>query len=149
MNSLSRRNTGLPRRAFPAWSPFSLMDDLLRAEGFDSEATPSRFSARFDIKETEQSYELHADLPGIKQEDLDITLREGVLTISGKREEEKKSEGERWHSVERSFGKFARSFQLPEGVTEDDVSAELKNGVLTVSVKKPGEVKPKTIPVKS
>jgi HSP20 family protein len=75
-------------------------------------------------------------------------LQEGVLTISGERKREEKKEGESYHYIERRTGRFARSVRLPDGVKSDTVDASLKNGVLTITVDKAEEVKPRKIDVK-
>ena len=86
-----------------------------------------------------------ADLPGVKEKDLDLSLTGNRLTVSGKREEEKKEEDERWFTYERSYGAFSRSFTLPDGVDTEHVGAELKEGVLRVSIPKKPELKPRKI----
>lgn len=74
------------------------------------------FSAAFEVKETKEAFIFKADLPGIKAEDLDVVLTQNRLTIRGKREAEKSEKGETFYTFERSYGSFARSFTLPEGV---------------------------------
>lgn len=95
-----------------------------------------------DVKETEKEIVVHAELPGVKKEDIHIELHNGFLTISGERKEEKKEEAEKYHRVERSYGKFARSVAVPEGVTEEQVKAKIDNGVLEVTLPKPLVTKP-------
>ena len=99
------------------------------------------------MKETKDAYLFKADLPGVKDEDLDISLTGNRLTVSGHREEEKRDEGDRYYAFERSYGTFSRSFTLPEGVDTEHANAELKDGVLTISLSKRPEVKPKKIEV--
>ncbi|HYG68700.1 MAG TPA: Hsp20/alpha crystallin family protein, partial [Anaeromyxobacteraceae bacterium] len=106
------------------------------------------FVPSFEVKETKDAYVFKADLPGIREEDLDINLTGNRLTVSGKREEEKRSEEERYYAYERSYGSFSRSFTLPEGVDAEHVDAELRDGVLTVRIAKRPEVQPKRIEVK-
>lgn len=95
----------------------------------------------FEVRETDDAFLLRADLPGIRNEDLDISLTGNQLQISGKREHEQE-EGERqgqYYAYERSFGSFSRSFTLPESADLDQIRSDLKDGVLTVVVpKKPG-----------
>jgi HSP20 family protein len=100
------------------------------------------------VKETKDAYVFKADLPGIREEDLDISLTGNRLTVSGKREEEKREEDDRFYAYERSYGSFSRSFTLPEGIDVEHAQADLNDGVLTVSVPKKPEVKPKKIEVK-
>jgi HSP20 family protein len=106
------------------------------------------FLPSFEVKETKDSYVFKADLPGVKQEDLNISLTGNRLTISGQRNEEKKDEGETHYVHERSFGSFSRSFSLPEGIDAEHVQADLKDGVLNVVVPKKPEVQPKRILIK-
>jgi len=94
-----------------------------------------------DVKETDKEVMVHADLPGIKKEDINIELNDNVLTISGERKYEKKEENERFHRSERSYGKFVRSMQVPEGIKEQDIKAKFDNGVLELSFPKPAEQK--------
>lgn len=136
--------------------PFEMMQDLLRWDPFRelSRGVPggtelASFVPAFEVKETKEAYVFKADLPGVKEDGLDISLTGNRLTISGQREEEKKDEGERHFVYERSFGGFSRSFTLPEGIDAEHVQAELKHGVLNVVVPKKPEVQPRRITVKS
>jgi HSP20 family protein len=86
-------------------------------------------------------------LPGIKEKDIEISLTGNRLTLRGTREEEKREEKDTWFAVERSYGSFTRSFTLPAGADAEHANADLKDGVLTVSVPKRPEVQAKRIPV--
>lgn len=97
---------------------------------------------RCDLKETENTYEIHAELPGVKKEDVTIDVQrdcagQSALMIHGKKDQCKEEKGDTWHRTERSFGEFSRSFVLPEGVDPATISAKYENGVLTVGVPKP------------
>jgi HSP20 family protein len=105
------------------------------------------FDPAFEIKETKDGYTFKADVPGMKDGDIDISMTENRLTIAGKREAEKEEKGERFYTYERSYGSFSRSFTLPEGVEAGAVRADLKDGVLSVSVPKKPEAQAKKIPV--
>lgn len=105
------------------------------------------FVPAFEVKETKDAYIFKADLPGVKEENLDITLTGDRLTISGKRETEQQEESDRFYAYERSFGSFSRSFTLPEGVDVNNTTAELKEGVLHLRLPKVPEVQPKRIQV--
>jgi HSP20 family protein len=132
------------------WDPFRVMDALLRWDPLRGEGggySQGDFTPRFDIKETKNAFVIKADLPGIKDEDLNISLTGSQLTVSGKREEERREEGEHHYMVERSSGNFSRVFSLPEGVDADAVSADLKNGVLTLQIPKRPEAQPKRISI--
>ena len=101
-----------------------------------------------DIEEGEQEYHITAELPGLKKEDVKITLQEGVLTIHGERKQEKEEKGKRFHRVERAYGAFVRSFALPDVVDETRVSAEFKDGELHIRLPKSEKARPKAIEVK-
>ncbi|XP_076892339.1 16.9 kDa class I heat shock protein 3-like [Bidens hawaiensis] len=103
----------------------------------------SYYPARIDWKETPESHVFKADLPGLKKEEVKVEVEENrVLQISGERSREKEENDDKWHRVERSFGKFVRSFRLPENAKVDEVKASMENGVLTVTVPKHEVKKP-------
>src|SRR5260370_29515704 len=134
------------------WDPFEMMQELIGAEPFRELARggfgdAGSFVPTFDVKETKDSYTFKADLPGVKESDVEVSLSGNILTISGQREEEKKNEGDRYFAYERSYGTFSRSFTLPEGAETEHVRAELKDGVLTMVVPKKPEVQPRRIDV--
>jgi HSP20 family protein len=141
-------------REWEARSPFRLMRDLMGWDPF-SEMVPylpaggGEFSPSFEVKETKDAYLFKADVPGVKESDLDITVTGNRLTVSGKREAEKEEQTDRYYSYERSYGSFSRSFTLPEGVDVNGVRADLKDGVLALSVRKVPEVQPKKIAIQS
>src|SRR5581483_416135 len=107
------------------------------------------WSPNFEVKENKEGFQFKADLPGVKESDLDITLTGNRLSIHGKREAEKQDKGETYYTYERSYGDFTRSFTLPEGIDADHLHAELKDGVLTMVVPKLPEVKARKIEVRS
>jgi HSP20 family protein len=133
-----------------SWDPFA---GLLAEYGFPVQRFFDRevdgFVPRFEVKETKEALVLRADLPGVKSEDLDVSVQANVLTVSGKREQEKKATDETWHMVERMYGSFTRSFTLPEAVDTKGLDAELKDGVLTVTLPKAPEAKPQRVQIKS
>ena len=101
-----------------------------------------------DISETDGEYQIKAEIPDVKKEDVKVTLEDGVLTIQGERKHEKEEKGKKYHRVERSYGSFARSFTLPDLVDEEKVKAEFKDGVLNLQLPKSEKAKPKAIEVK-
>ncbi len=143
-----------PTRPEREWDPFRTMRDVLRWDPF-SEIAPRwfgdelGFNAAFEVKETKEAFLFKADLPGIKAEDLDVKLTQNRLTITGKREAEKTEKGDTFYTYERSYGGFARSFTLPEGVDGEKIEADLKDGVLSLKLPKKPEALPKQIDVKS
>jgi len=101
-----------------------------------------------DISETDGEYQIKAEIPDVKKEDVKVTLEDGVLTIQGERKQEKEEKGKKYHRVERSYGSFVRSFSLPEFIDEEKVKAEFKDGVLNLHLPKSEKGKPKAIEVK-
>jgi len=155
--AIHRENGNQPvvasRYAARDWDPFRAMRDLLRWEPF-AELAPNfaafesaAFSPAFDVKETKEAFVFRADVPGVKDADLDVKLTENRLSISGKRESEKTEKSDTFYATERSYGSFSRAFTLPDGVDADKIRAELKEGVLTLSVPKNPQSQPKKIAV--
>lgn len=101
-----------------------------------------------DMSETDTSIDVRVDLPGITAKDIDIQISGNVLTVSGKREEEKEEKGKTFHRVERRYGNFSRSVTLPTTVVESEVAAEYRDGVLTIKLPKTEEAKAHKIKVK-
>jgi HSP20 family protein len=101
-----------------------------------------------DIQETDKEYLIKAELPEISKEDVKVSIRDGVLTIEGERKQEKEEKSKRFHRVERSYGRFLRSFTLPSDADEKGVRADCKDGVLTIHVARSVAARPKAIEVK-
>jgi len=123
------------------WSPFDEREGGMMPSG--------AFSPAVEFKETGESYALKVDLPGIRDEDIEVSVMGNRISISGKREEEQAREGERFYAYEREYGSFTRSFTLPLDAKGDEVRAELKDGVLHVTVPKVPEVHPKHVAIKT
>jgi HSP20 family protein len=122
----------------------SLFDTPTRAVG----AAPTRrWVPAMDLVENEDHYVLHADLPGLSEQDIKIELDARVLTISGERRSERDDEQHGYRRIERSYGSFSRSLTLPAGVDGDAVAASFDKGVLEVRIPKPEQAKPRTIAV--
>jgi len=153
LNLIKRENRDVTRSATPEHrlDPFRMMDALLRWDPLRGEwggfGQSVEFVPRFDVKETKDAYVISADLPGVKDEDLNVSLNGNLLTISGTREEEHQEAGESYYAMERSHGSFARSFTMPDGVDGESVTADLKQGVLTVRIPKKPEAQPKRIAI--
>lgn len=109
----------------------------------------SAFTPAVDVHETEDSYLLSLDVPGIPQEAIKIEAHDGRLTISGERSSLNTSDEKHFKRVERSFGRFERSFQLPQNVDQTKIQARYENGVLEVMVPKAELAKPKSISIES
>jgi HSP20 family protein len=106
------------------------------------------FNPAFEVKETKDGYIFKADVPGVLERDLEITLQANRLTITGKRESEETKKDDTFYAYERTFGSFTRTFTLPEGADAEHVKAELKEGVLTLQIPKTEEAQPKKIAFK-
>jgi HSP20 family protein len=122
----------------------------LFSEAFDrssEEGNLTTWAPPVDIHETEQALVVKADLPDIKPEELDIRVENNILTIRGERKFEKKVDEGNYLRVERSYGAFSRSFALANTVNTEAIKADYKNGVLTLSIPKREEAKPKQIKV--
>ena len=135
----------------PFWGPFSDFDDLF--EGFLSPRRISRSAEgalvpAIDVSENDNEYVIKAEIPGVKKEDLHVSVQDGVLTINAesKYEEEEKKEG-RVIRQERRYGKYVRSMRLGKDVDSSNVKAEYKDGVLELKLPKVEEVKPKKIAI--
>ena len=119
-----------------------------RTPGFDSDETLSEWAPRVDVVENDDSFTIRADIPGLKREDIHVNVEKNTLSISGERSRETEQSGDRWYRGERSFGSFKRAFSLPATVDPENVGAEYKGGVLTVSLPKAEEARPRLIDVK-
>ncbi|MFN8162861.1 MAG: Hsp20/alpha crystallin family protein [Solirubrobacterales bacterium] len=106
-----------------------------------------RWIPAMDLVETEDNLVLRADLPGVDRDDIEIEVKDGVLTVSGERKAQHEEKREGFHRMERAFGRFARSLELPQGVAADSVRASFERGVLGVRMPKPAERKPTRIEI--
>jgi HSP20 family protein len=142
-----------PFRSFGSIDPFRRMREMLNVDPFAEMASgfPSMgrgFVPDMAVCEKSDCYVVSADLPGLAADDLNVEVTGNRLTISGKRDEEQRNEGERYWTYERSFGHFTRSFVLPAGTLPDELEARLNNGVLEVRIPKVKAEEAKRIPVK-
>lgn len=110
--------------------------------------TPTAWYPSVDIKENKDEFVVTAELPGLKKEDIHISYKDGLLTIEGERKKETEEKDVNYHRVERTYGKFSRSFQLPAMVKQDNIDAKYKDGILEIHLPKVEEAKPKEIEVK-
>ncbi|HET8566557.1 MAG TPA: Hsp20/alpha crystallin family protein [Solirubrobacterales bacterium] len=108
-----------------------------------------RWIPPMDLVETEDRLVLRADLPGVDRDEIEIEVKDGVLTVSGERKAQHEDKREGYHRVERSFGRFSRSLELPKGIDPQSVSAHFDKGVLEVRMPKPEERKPTRIEIGS
>ena len=150
MANITRGNggtVGLQRDPFAlareilGWDPF-FRTDLPR-----SVQQPSSFAPTFNVIEREDGYYLTADVPGVREEDIDVTVQDSYLVISGSRNAEERKEGDNYFIYERRYGNFSRAFALPENADSGSVEAHMKDGVLEVKVGKRESAKPRKIAV--
>lgn len=131
------------------WDPFS---ELSRVQDELSRAADGNWRRGFvpavDIYEDKESFSLRAELPGVKADEVHIDLDRHLLTLRGERKLEREDRKEGYHRIERSYGKFTRSFALPDTVDTEHIDANFKEGVLEVRIPKKASVQPKRIPVK-
>ena len=117
-------------------------------EGQEEQLAVPEWAPLVDISEDDLEYRIKAELPEVKKEDVKVTAEAGTLTIMGERKFEKEEKGRRYHRVERAYGSFGRSFSLPDDASPARVSAEFKDGVLTVHLVKDEKAKPQQVEVK-
>ena len=133
--------------------PFRMMRDMLRWDPFREMAPMfaamerNVYAPTFDVTENKDAYIFKADVPGVKQEDLEITLTGNRLQVSGKRDFETEEKKDTYYTYERQFGSFTRSFTLPEGIDTVHAKSELKDGVLTLVIPKTAAAQAKKIPI--
>ncbi len=146
--------------ALVRWDPFRELEDVsnrlnrMFARPAASQASGKEtmivadWTPSVDISETEGEYQIKAEIPDVKKEDVKVTVEDGVLTIQGERKHEKEEKGKKFHRIERSYGSFVRTFSLPDVIEEEKVKAEFKDGVLNLHLPKSEKAKPKAIEVK-
>jgi len=136
------------------WDPFREMEAVLdryrpsRAISKHEEMATADWYPSVDVSETERAFHIHAELPGVKKEDIKVNVHDGVLTLSGRHEAKKEEKDKKFHRIERSYGSFSRSFSLPENVEADNVEAAFQDGVLEIDLFKSEKQKPKQVEVK-
>jgi len=146
--------------AMTPWDPVKEMEELHNrlsnlfgrtparlGEGKEESITVAEWAPLVDITEDDKEYIIKTELPEVKKDDVKVSVENGLLTIVGERKFEKE-ENKKYHRVERAYGRFMRSFVLPEGVDPDKVNAEFRDGVLKVHLAKSEQTKPKQIEVK-
>lgn len=127
--------------------PFSREVDRLFDRFFDGSVQAQRWAPAMDLTEVDDHYVLKADLPGVSEEDVNIELENGLLTISGERKAEHERSERGFYRIERGFGRFQRQMTMPEGIDPDGVSAHFDRGVLAVRIPKPEQIKPRKVTI--
>ena len=141
------------------WDPFRELEDvsnrlnrifgqpLARTEPDNEMLAVADWAPSVDISETDSAYLIKGEIPGVKKEDVKVTVQDGMLTIQGERKQEKEEKGRKFHRVECSYGSFMRSFRVPDDADESKVKAEFKDGMLNVMLPKAAKAKPKAVNV--
>lgn len=142
------------------WDPFQELSEMsnrlnrlfnrtnVQAPNEGAELTTFDWAPTVDIVETAEDFQVKAELPEVKKEDVKVSIDDGVLRIEGERKQEKEEKGRKFHRIERSYGSFMRSFTLPDNVDETKMRAEYKDGLLNVRLPKTEKAKPRSIEVK-
>ncbi|HPH67112.1 MAG TPA: Hsp20/alpha crystallin family protein [Kofleriaceae bacterium] len=125
--------------------PFSIAQDLLGWDAFQRATRPAGWAPAFEVKETKEAFIVRADLPGVAEADLEVSLHHNVLTVAATRNEEQTKEGELFSVYERQFGSVTRRFSLPENADPEKIEAKLNQGVLTLTVAKKQAAQPRKI----
>jgi len=148
----------LTRRPKDVWDPFDFVRDLqdemsrflhtspLRGDG-DLAKWPGAFAPDIDLKEEADHFVLRTDLPGVKKDEIDISIKGGLLTLKGERKRESEARGKDYYYSERSFGTFSRTLELPMEVDAEKVKANYKDGVLELTLPKAEGARPRQIKV--
>lgn len=153
--------TDQSRKAVTRWTPFA--DEFFHPEGILRGSPFSRLVRQFepatgeatgmlspavDVRETEESYVVTAELPGVDKDDISVEIHDDVLSIRGEKRSEREGEKDKRHWVERSYGAFSRSIRVPSGLDDSNLKASFKDGVLTIEIPKPEERKPRTVTIR-
>ena len=146
-----RKPSQIARSPFRGLFPRAMFDDLF--DQFLSQGNgdvADVMNAAMDVAETDQSFEVKMDLPGVKPEEVEVQIDNNTLTVRGQRssETEEKDDEKQYHRIERYSGSFARSVVLPSAINEDETIAEFKDGVLNIVIPKTEDAKPRKIKIK-
>lgn len=147
MNNVSRCNI---ENAASPWAGFQELENQLERVFYGPRvrSPQAAWAPAVDIYETADAYVLQADLPGLKREDIEVQVVENQISIRGTRKREERSKEKGFRRNERAEGRFERSFRIKDGIDPSKVEAQFENGVLTVTLHKPEETKPRNIEVK-
>ena len=155
MTNLIRRNHDNNRQAArtndpTVMNPYHLMETLLRWKPFaDDVGREGFFSPPFEVREAKDAYVIKADLPGIRDSELDVTVAGNAVTVSGRREPDAGNDGDQYYVMERGYGTFSRTFAVSDAADLTNLTADLNGGVLTLRIPKRPEVQPRKINVGS
>lgn len=149
MNIVSRYPTRNTIRSRPSFFNDDIFNNLFKPSQLIEEAQSTDQTPSIDIREREHDYLVSADMPGVKKDNIDVQIENGVLTVTGEVERNsEEKEGERLLRQERYYGKYVRSLRLGKQINSDKIEASLKDGVLELTLPKAEEVKPKKVAIK-
>jgi HSP20 family protein len=146
--AIPTRGRRAPRSTLPALQRLFSLSDWPFEDLPDDSLLSESWAPAIDLKEDKKGYIVKADLPGVDAKDIEVTLENGVLTIRGERQEERREKGDNFHRIERFSGSFARQFSLPD-TTDDGVEAKMKDGVLEIHIPKSEKAVARKIKIKS
>ena len=139
------------------WDPFRELEDVsdrlnrifgqspARTGSGHDMLTVADWAPSVDISETDAAYLIKGEIPGVKKEDVKVTIQDGMLTIQGERKQEKEEKGKKFHRVECCYGSFVRSFRVPDDANENKIKADFKDGMINVTLPKSEKAKSKAI----
>ena len=131
----------------PTRNPFRFYSPFFAPMRARTDTDTYNWTPSVDISETDNGFEVRAELPGVAKEDLSVSVKDNFLTLSGEKRQENRDDTENYRRVERRYGSFQRRFTLPSDVTADDIKADYTDGVLTLSIPKPEAAKPTEVPI--
>ncbi len=137
LSKSSGRNVPIKFNRAANYDVFKSFDDFFNQRGDEFyDASGAAFSPMVNIEETENSYHVEAELPGVKKEDVDVSLKDDYLIIKGEKKSFSEEKKDQYRRIERSHGNFYRTIALPSDINKDEVNAELKDGLLLIDIKK-------------
>ena len=131
----------------PARNPFKFYSPFFAPLRARTDAGTYNWAPSVDISETDDKFEVRAELPGVAKDDLHVSVKDNLLTLSGEKRQGDVDDTQNYRRVERRYGSFQRRFTLPPEVATDDIKAEYSDGVLTLSIPKPEVAKPTEVPI--
>jgi len=137
-----------PRGAVGLRNEFDRLFDSFFHNLEEEDTAVTAFSPAVDIEEHDQEFVISAEIPGMKKDDIKINVKDNILSISGEKTQEQKTEGKNYHRTERVFGAFQRTFRLPEYADQENVAAEYHDGILQVTISKLKESLAKQVEIK-
>ena len=133
----------------PAGNLFRFYSPFLAPRRASTDVDAYKWTPSVDVSETEAGFEVRAELPGVAKDDLHVSVKDNLLTLSGEKRQEKVDDAHNYRRVERRYGSFQRKFALPREVETDNIKAEFNDGVLTLSIPKPEAAKPTVVPIET